>query len=209
MNIKRSALGAMYGIFFSTVLGLILLAVTINFLIQSRNKTDDVSVNSIQTVDASNTFIGNPDVKILPVSDSKSIQIDNEIVNLGQSYEVMTRYGNSRGTLFDCSEESCEIYEILSESGKYFYISALSEIKLSDATIGSEDSVTLGNYSLKSEELNLFNSDVIVYRQVYGCLSEKICVHSGSLYIDDQNLNSGELNEFQQFLNTLQFSNGE
>ncbi len=208
MDPRKSATGALYGIFITTFLGLLLMTVTLTFLINNKEKNEDISVSSIQTADASDEIQKTLEVELLPVEDPKTISTsEGIIISIGQSYEVMSRFGSTVGTPFECLGEKCEIFEIYSSSEENYYISIGSEINHTANQIGSYDQRSIGGYNLNTEFYWPFEGEEMI-RQLYGCIAENICIHSGLLYVDDVDINKSELNEFIQFLNTLQINNG-
>lgn len=159
--------------------------------------------------------------QLIEVSDPKSISVGNNIIRLQDPWFVTSilkdftknsDYGCQDVTSADC------IAFFVTDSQQNYYFSTPSAFrsKTTISTVPEERILVISGREIQFvyERVELVTrveesgenrsvSGLAIYKEIFGCPFENLCVSSGLLNVDDQETNSSQVRSFELFLNSI------
>ena len=147
---------------------------------------------------------------LLPLDDLKRFTLGGKTIKLGTEWNAINYYVNTEGFNLKCAgitDNNCSAV-LLSNGVSSFYLSSPTQISILDGPTGFKKTIKLGtktkavdftfeqsdtyvtSYSDQTGEI-----DIKIYKQIYGCLRENVCLSSGMLPMS-QLENEKHVNDF-------------
>jgi hypothetical protein len=186
------------------------------FLFSNRNQVNKSLNSDVQTL-----LVGPRE--ILEVNDPSKVTLGNESVGLSSGWRVASVSRDySQDEQYECNgvdQKTCTVYTVTNNEEVYF-IATPSQLqtKVSVPISSEEKSVSVGGKSItfkfdsiatykENENGELVEDEsIVIYKEVYGCVSSSICISSGLLNYEDATINKSQVEKFQSFVEGLAIS---
>lgn len=191
--------------------GIVLLIILALIFLLTRNNTQE-PLDSSTTTDL---VAEDSDATLLPVENLKQAKLANTVVTFNDSYYINTVVQGKNVSGVTCgvsTNDSC-IINFITDGTSTYYLATPFEPTINDG-IEKEDiakpiDLTSGTTYLKHSILEVVNEegdillDESLTAQIYGCVTDGICVGSGWLDTTDLATNQAQITKFEDFVKSL------
>ena len=203
------------------VIGLIVVIVVI-VLVFLLNRSGFVLIPNNNEVDISQITSSSPDkFEVLEIKDEKNITIENTKISLPENWRVISVLKDySNNTAFVCKDSSQKecLAHLVTNGTITYYVSTPAPLLTQVSIVTKDDvknlSVSGKEYAFNYSKIEMVNRDeatgeltpvdnINIYKEVYGCFSEGVCVSSGYLNVINEEENKKQVNEFEIFVKSL------
>lgn len=158
--------------------------------------------------------------EILEVTDEKKVVVGESTITLAENWRVVSLSRDyTSDNNYSCNgidQESCMVYSI-SNNEVIYYISTPVQLQTKvdiPVTTEKKDIQVAGKpVSFSFDRISIYaendkgelveNDSVVIYKEVYGCVSSTLCVSSGLLNLEDASVNKSQVEKFQNFVEGL------
>lgn len=159
--------------------------------------------------------------QLIEVIDPKSISVGENVIRLQDPWIVISILKDfTKNSLYGCENVNTSdcIAFYVTDTQQIYYFSGPSAFRSKTTTSSTSEErvlvisgrevkftyerVQLVSRDEESGENNEIN-DLAIYKEIFGCPFENLCVSSGLLNVDDQEINREQVRSFEVFLNSI------
>lgn len=189
---------------------LLIILLGVIYLLTQNNQVTDTTTNqdSTSTVEESN-------VNLIPVENLTQVKFSDTVVTFAEGYNVNTTVEASTVNGVNCSSENTTcIINFITDVANTYYISTPAAPIANDGLDRSNDQAkqfdtnstsVLLNYSILSvtNDAGDVLPDQSLTSQIYGCITERVCVGSGMLDTTTLEANRESIAKFENFVRSI------
>lgn len=181
--------------------------------------------SNTEDMDLSQTFEGLNDESLLSqfieVTDPKNITAGDNIIRLQDPWVVISILKDfTKNSSYGCQDvntaDCIAFYVTDTQQTYYFSVPSAFRSKATISATSEERSLVISGREVpfSYERVQLVNrdeesgenyeiNDIAIYKEIFGCPFENLCVSSGLLNVDDQQINREQVKSFEAFLNSI------